>query len=55
MKTFKDCTFLSLDGDKVIASFDGERLRISIPKILMEIELRGVQIDNWYEKGVAQL
>lgn len=55
METFKDRIFLSLDGDKVMASFNGKTLHISIPSILMEVELSDVEIDNWYEKGNIRL
>jgi hypothetical protein len=51
MEAFKNRTFLSMDGDKIKASFDEKTLHISLISILMEVELTDVQIDNWYEKG----
>jgi hypothetical protein len=51
ISNFKDCTFLSTEGDKIIASYDGNVLRVSLGTGAKEIELKGIQIDNWYEKG----
>lgn len=51
MTKFEDCRFLSMDGDNIIASYDGTVLRVSFETGKKDIELKGIQIDNWYERG----
>ena len=55
MTEFKDCTFSSIQGDKIIATYDGNTLSVSFEGDETEIELKGIQIDNWYEKGELRI
>jgi hypothetical protein len=55
MIKFKDCTFASLQGDKIVATYDGNTLSVSFEGEEIEVELKGIQIDNWYEKGELRI